>query len=405
MNLLKKLRINLGLVAHVWRTGGYIAVLRAIYNRVTKKNVSVPLDIISHYNFITQSQFGPELPTDISSKTINWVIPNFGIGSGGHLNIFRLVYFLEKMGFENRFIIVGYCSFDSPDAIKECINKNFVSLKADVFLSPDYMPPAWITVATSWITAYYVRSFAGTRYKCYFVQDFEPFFSPPGSEYLFAENTYRFGFYGITAGTWLANKLQEEYKMECDSIGFSVEHDRYFPRTISNSKPGSPLVFFYARPPTARRAFELGMLVLNSVARNYPDSHFIFAGWDVGYYDIPFSHSNLGMASLDDLPDIYSQCDVALVISCTNISLLPLEIMACGCPVVSNRGPHVEWLLNSDVAALADPTVEDLSRALSSVINDKEYRTRLVKNGLAFCKQSNWKIESNKLASIFTQMR
>ena len=56
--------------------------------------------------------------------------------------------------------------------------------------------------ATGWETAYPVFNDAGDARKCYFVQDFEPLFYPVGSEYVLAENTYRFNFFGITAGKW-----------------------------------------------------------------------------------------------------------------------------------------------------------------------------------------------------------
>jgi hypothetical protein len=46
------------------------------------------------------------------------------------------------------------------------------------------------------------------------VQDFEPYFEPVGSYSTFAENTYRFGFHGITLGEWLSKKLTNEYGYE-----------------------------------------------------------------------------------------------------------------------------------------------------------------------------------------------
>ena len=63
-----------------------------------------------------------------------------------------------------------------------------------------------------------MRDFRATAKKCYFVQDFEPSFFAPGSEWGFAEDTYRFGFHGITAGHWLADKLRNDYGMPTDPI-------------------------------------------------------------------------------------------------------------------------------------------------------------------------------------------
>src|SRR5690606_37442928 len=57
--------------------------------------------------------------------------------------------------------------------------------------------------ATAWETAYPVFVDPSTARRLYFVQDFEPTFYATGSNSVLAENTYRFGFHGITAGRWL----------------------------------------------------------------------------------------------------------------------------------------------------------------------------------------------------------
>ena len=80
-------------------------------------------------------------------------------------------------------------------------------------------------------------------------------FYPMGSEYLLAENTYRFGFRGITAGTWLKGKLESEFGMKCEAFSFSYDREIYRPQ---EKKTQGCRVFFYARPITPRRAWELG---------------------------------------------------------------------------------------------------------------------------------------------------
>lgn len=108
--------------------------------------------------------------------------------------------------------------------------------------------------ATSWITAYPVRNARVDAAKFYFVQDFEPWFFPVGTDSVLAENTYRFGLYGITAGRWLAQKLSADYGMECDHYEFGSDFGRY---SYTNSGRRSK-IFFYARPVTARRGLSSG---------------------------------------------------------------------------------------------------------------------------------------------------
>lgn len=381
---------------------GLKATLHYAWRRLVRRSAST-IDVIGFYKFITLRPYGQTLPHDYQNRrTINWVIPDFEIGSGGHLNIFRLIYHLEQLNYECRIIIVGQCHFNTSEAARQCIQKYFVPVRAKVWIGCHDMPIAWYTIATSWVTAYYVRAFQGTRYKCYFVQDYEAAFYAAGSEALFAENTYRFGFYGITAGDWLAEKLASEYGMWTRAIGFSVEHDRYKP--LPRTSPTPRRVFFYARPATPRRAFEMGILVLNEVARRLPDVEFVFAGWDVSSYKVPFPYLNAGVVELDKLPQLYSQCDAALVISCTNLSLLPLELMACGCPVVSNRGPNVEWLLNHQNAVLAEASVESLSEALIMLLENESYRQALRQSGIEESRRSTWRDEASKFAAYLDEI-
>jgi glycosyltransferase involved in cell wall biosynthesis len=88
----------------------------------------------------------------------------------------------------------------------------------------------------------------------------------------------------------------------------------------------------------------------------------------------------------------------------TNLSLLPLELMACGCPVVSNNGPHVEWLLNSQNSELADPTVEALAGGLRKVLFDKERRQALIRNGFETSAATDWKKEAAKVATFLNEL-
>lgn len=355
--------------------------------------------IIDFYDFVRPRPIGiPILPGSISRKTVNWVVPPWGFGSGGHLNIFRFVHYLEKEGFDCRIVVVGEPQPLSVEQARRQINDWFFELHGEVFLGMDSAPPANFTIATSWQTAYYVRNFLSTIHRCYFVQDFEPFFYAAGSEYAWAEDTYRFGFFGITAGTWLKNKLAVDFGMRTEAFGFSYDHDLYTQH--KRREPEIRRIFFYARPPTQRRAFEMGMLVLDEVNRRLPDVKFIFAGWDISDCHIPFEHLNAGVVGLEALPDLYSQCDVALVLSFTNLSLLPLELMACGTPLVSNRAPCTEWLLNSSNARLAPPTVEALADALCAVLENPEEASRLRRGGFATAAATDWRVEARKVGDI-----
>ena len=114
---------------------------------------------------------------------------------------------------------------------------------------------AHATVATSWITAYFVRNFQNTISKFYFIQDFEPYFYAHGSEYSFAENTYSFGFRGITAGDWLRDIAREQYGMKAMSFHFSYDRTIYYPKDKPDDRPR---VFFLRPPGNAQKGLGTG---------------------------------------------------------------------------------------------------------------------------------------------------
>ena len=151
-----------------------------------------------------------------------------------------------------------------------------------------------------------------------------------------AENTYRFGFEAFTAGRWLAKKLHDEYGLRTHPFDFASDLSLY-QRTNDQRRKD---IFFYARPVTMRRGFELGCMVLADVKKRRPDIRIHMAGWDVSDWKVPFDYVNHGAMKLEELSPLYNRCAAALVMSLTNLSLLPLELLSCGTIPVVNDAPN-----------------------------------------------------------------
>ncbi|MCD6026046.1 MAG: glycosyl transferase group 1 [Solimicrobium sp.] len=384
---------------------GLLSALRLTLNYFKSNSINTIFqkkDVLSFYAFVrlpaAKTNFDDSA---LSSTTINWVIPPYREGSGGHINIFRFVSNLEKIGFDCRIVIVCEPQPETVEQAKKEIDNWFFPLAANVYLGMENAPPAMFTIATEWRTAYWVRNFETTKHRCYFVQDFEPWFFPMGAEYIFAEETYRFGFVGITAGDWLKVKLSTEYGMTAHSVGFSFDKELYRPLPKHDQ---IKRIFFYSRPPTPRRAFELGLLVLDEVTKRMPEVEVVLAGWDISNYAINFKHTSAGLLTVDALPDLYCQCNVALVLSLSNLSLLPLELMACGIPVVSNRAPWTEWLLNNQNSRLAATTVVDLADALCAVLANEKEAMRIRHGGFDTVAVTDWYTEASKMALILDEL-
>jgi O-antigen biosynthesis protein len=383
---------------------GFTTMMRTLWQKVRRRYAQAfaKQDVLAAYAFIRSKPIGtPFKAGQVSDRTLNWVVPPFGPGQGGHLNIFRYIYHLETLGFECRVIIEGEPKPSSSEQAQQEIRTWFFPIKAPVYLGIENAPPAYFTLATNWHTAYPVHNFQSTAHRLYFVQDFEPWFYPTGSNYAFAEETYKFGFTGITAGHWLAKKLADDYPMRTHAIGFSYDTELYRPLP---KREATRQVFFYARPPTERRGFELGLFALEEVTKRLPDVRIVMAGWDLSSYEIPFNHVAVGSLSLSELPDLYSQCNAALVLSFSNLSLLPLELMACGVPVVSNRAPCTTWLLNDENAKLAEPNPQALALAICDVLESPEEYARLREASLRTAQSTSWRAEAEKMAGILSQL-
>ncbi len=360
------------------------------------------LDVRQQYSFVQAPLVGVDVESAAPEpKTINWVMPPFPKGSGGHQNSCRFIHMLEQRGFRCCIVVTAGPWFGTPEEVRERIRAWFFPINGPVVLGIENAPPAHITIATAWMTAYDVRRFQSTRHRCYFVQDLESLFAPAGSASAFCEATYRFGFEGITAGGWLEKKLAVDYGMRTRSVGFSCDRSIYWPRPRQDARRR---ILFYGRPSSERRAFELGIMVLDQVCKKHEDVEVVFAGGNLDEYEIPFRHRCVGILDFEGLAALYSECDVALVLSMTNLSLLPLELMACGVPLVSNRAPCTEWLLTDDIAQLAEPTVDGLSEAVCEILDNPVRREYLRTAGFVTAASTSWEREGDKMAEILLSL-
>lgn len=301
-------------------------------------------------------------------KSIGWVMSPPGTG-GGHQNIFRFIEYLDKAGYTNDVYL--YSTFDdmSLDEARQnvsfyCNAKNLTFHYFDDKHACNYDA----MFATGWETAYPVFNLNTDALKYYFVQDFEPLFYPMGTDYILAENTYKFGFHGITAGGWLAEKLHSQYGMETSYYDFGADKSLY---NITNKKHRKE-IFFYARPVTERRGFDLGIMALEIFHKEMPDYIINFAGWDISEWAVPFPYINHKSLKLDELNKIYNNCSAALVVSLTNMSLLPLELLAAGVTPVVNEGPNNRLVSDNEYIKYTSSSPRALADAMIYAVKHNE---------------------------------
>ncbi|MDB6000943.1 MAG: group 1 glycosyl transferase [Rhizobacter sp.] len=290
---------------------------------------------------------------------INWVAGPTGAGSGGHTTIYRIANYLQERGFINRvyFYDVHNVDLDAYAAVL----RNSYGFKGEIFNVRNGMADADAVFATSWPTAYAVFNSRCAGKRFYFVQDYEPDFYPAGSLSELARNTYQMGFHGITAGPWLAERLELEFGMQADHFDFGCDAEQYaiLPGGVRDG------ISFYARPEVQRRGFELGIMALERFSKRRPDLKIHLYGQSIER--LPFAFVNHGRVNPAALNAVYNRCFAGLSLSLTNTSLVPHEMLAAGCIPVVNDARYNRLVLDNPFVRYASTAPAALSDALEAV--------------------------------------
>lgn len=294
---------------------------------------------------------------------IAWVCVPPSRGSGGHTTMFRLVAALERAGHTCVVYLQDRHGW-SLDQHERTIRQWWPWVRAEVRDLASGIEDAHAIVATGWVTAYPVLASPARGARCYLVQDFEPSFFPAGSEALLAEATYGFGFHGITAGRWLAGRLGRDYGMTAEPFAFGCDLDRYRLAGEAAARTG---VCYYCRPSTPRRAYELAIVTLDLFAAAHPEVAIHLFGEPGGR--LPFAATDHGLLSPEQLDGLYNRCIAGLVLSATNVSLVPQEMLASGCIPVVNDAEHNRIVLDNPLVAYAPATPFELAARLGSLVD------------------------------------
>jgi glycosyltransferase involved in cell wall biosynthesis len=336
---------------------------------------------------------------------LDWIVTEPTPGSGGHTDIVRMTNLLASFGHQvNMYIVPRQQLADKSDLeIREYLRQHFAKIDGSVFKWTDApLVESDALILTHWTTAYEVEDFQNASKIFYFVQDWEPFFSPMGTDYLRAEQTYKMGFSCITLGRWLTEHLRSRYDADADYFDLAVDHEIYHPRPVE--KPKELQICFYARPWTPRRLFPIGVETLQLVHERRPDVRIVFYGADDGIlnrYQIPFPYTNLGILTEEELSEVFSASDVGIVFSSTNCSLVPPEMMACKCAVVDLNRETVRGVLEHEAnALLAEPTPEAIADAVVRLLDDTKLREQLIETAYQQIQKRSWRKSARKVEEI-----
>ena len=97
---------------------------------------------------------------------------------------------------------------------------------------------------------------------------------------------------------------------------------------------------------------------------------------------------------------LYRACDAGVVAMKTrHPSYLPLELMACGAAVVTNRNPYTGWVLrDGENCILAETSPSALAESLEEVLRNTALRARLAEaSGEVVGRYSDWAAQAEKI--------
>lgn len=342
-------------------------VSRVAYRQLSASSLEFPLDL----NDVADSRdltFATPLqrPVRGAPLTLGWICVPPGPGSGGHTTLFRMVEAAEAAG--HTCVLYFYDRFRGELARhEEVLRKHWPEVQAEVRSVTSGLESLDAYVASGWQTAHVLaaRSEVPTR-RLYLVQDYEPFFYARGTEYALAEDTYRFGFRCIAVGWMVADILKDKFGINAELAEHGCDHSVY---RLTNGRNRNGVVFF-ARPGVARRGFELGILALREFNQRHPEQHIHMFGDTAA--PVPFPAIKHGFLAPRQLGELYNECRAGIVMSFTNVSLVPAEMIACGAiPIIGNlRGIRAD--LDSSHARWTAPTPHALADELCSAVEKLE---------------------------------
>jgi glycosyltransferase involved in cell wall biosynthesis len=123
--------------------------------------------------------------------------------------------------------------------------------------------------------------------------------------------------------------------------------------------------------------------------------------WNPADFDVDGIINNLGRLKYEETGNLYRTCNVGFVMMFTkHPSYLPFELMACGCPVVSNYNSSTTWFLKDGVnCVLTEASATRITETIERVLKNEDLSKAIRENALNEIKENHtdWNSELNKV--------
>jgi len=266
-----------------------------------------------------------------------------------------------------------------------------------------------IFIVTAWWTAYVIRELENTNRIFYLVQDFEPGFYSWSYHYVLALESYKFKYAKIF-NTPILYEFFKEQKL------LSGEDEVYFEPGIDTKlfnpgdkagqtadikagykKTGKATILLYGRPAVTRNLFELAILSLDHFLNANPS----YREKIQEIISVGEKHDSLvaggfriesrGKMSMTEWARMARESDIGISLMCSpHPSYPPLEMVASGMLVVTNRIYNKDLSTISDNFIAADMNIEDIAGAIKTAIDKLEDQESIRRNAETFISERDW---------------
>lgn len=243
-----------------------------------------------------------------------------------------------------------------------------------------------ILIATAYSTAYTV-DMAVARRKLYFIQSDESRFFPADkrlTEKIW--RTYSLPLEQVVAVSWLKKWLKYEFGSEAVQV-----------------PNGLDTTIFHQADPIVAKSGRMRVLIEGGIDIPYKGMAEAYEAvksldceiWIVSNKGAPSKAWKcdrfFGSVPMDEMPNIYSSCDILLKMSTVeSFSYPPLEMMACGGIPVIREVTGIEEYAVHEHNCLIVKDVDGARDAVNRLLKDTELRKKLIENGLKTAGEWNW---------------
>ena len=336
-------------------------------------------------------------------KTVVIAIARMLKFSGGYTSILRLGTQLENNGFKVYYMLMS--DYQSIKEAQQNAELNLKGYKGTIINKSEYESTnADAIIATFWRTVYETKHMSG--YKLYFVQDYEPYFSQYGEQYILARKSYDMGYHMVSLGGWNKHMVEHECgeKPDFDVIDFPFEPSEY----SMTSKDYSAL--------KNKDSYDLAVFIksdqkrlpniVNSMVGNL-EKEFRANGkkLNVRFFGIDKSFKvscgeNLGILNKQQLQELYRSSDFGMCASMTNVSLVPYEMLACGLPLIEFEDGTFPFFFPEGAAILTDFSYKRLYEKMMSYAENPERIEKMMSIAHGYMSNLSWVNTGRQFAEI-----